>query len=75
MFSSDGFRAKIKQEGFEVKNFAIDYEGLRRKIVCDISWRSKEPPTDTPALVKELARREGLSAVRWNPMNAGQTNE
>ncbi len=59
----------VSAAGFRVASWSVVYESAasRREMHCLVKWRGKYGEIQPPAFVAELAKRENVLKVAWNP--------
>jgi putative Mg2+ transporter-C (MgtC) family protein len=66
--------AMVRKAGFTISSLALSYDGGRR-LDMHLEWYSSDKQDHTPPLVEQLAGREGLTGIRWEPISAGHLFE
>ncbi|QEH38846.1 putative Mg(2+) transport ATPase [Aquisphaera giovannonii] len=66
--AEEDLRSLLAEAGFEVTSWEVATkrrpDGLRRTVRCGLRWRPGDD-LHTPAVVRDLARRPFVEAVRW----------
>jgi putative Mg2+ transporter-C (MgtC) family protein len=64
----------VKKAGLTITSLLVEYDDGRR-MEFHLEWSSAEGQDHAPALVEQLAGREDVKRVRWQPVSAGQVFE
>jgi putative Mg2+ transporter-C (MgtC) family protein len=67
--SEDELRRVLREEGLHMRSCAVRYDPLvqRRYLRCELKWRTRGGHKRTPAVIEQLAQREGVSRLDWQP--------
>lgn len=64
----------VSQAGFTISSLSLSYD-QGRKMELHLEWYSREKQDQAPPLVEQLAARDGLTSVIWQPVSAGHLYE
>jgi putative Mg2+ transporter-C (MgtC) family protein len=72
--SNEELCAAVKDAGFTISSLGLTYDDGRR-VAFHVEWYASERQDRAPALVEQLAGRDGIESVTWEPINAGHLFE
>lgn len=67
--SEEELRGLLRGEGLHMRSCAVRYDPQvqRRYLRCELKWRTRGGHKRTPAVIEQLAQREGVSRLDWQP--------